>query len=1205
MRMLRHVLLIIALIFPILSTSPTVAAPMQLPLLAVPTNDDFDTPLAITTFPASNSLDTSAATLASDDPLSGCGSGLNNASVWYRLVIPGKGRVTINTVGSGYDTVLAVYTGTRGTLSSIGCNDDAAGARTSSLSFSPQGSTTYWLEVSAYGSGSGGSLIVSVNFQAAIATPLDIMLLQDETGSMGDDIASLQQLVPAVWDGVAGLTSVQFRMGVAGFRDYARPAWGNSSDWVYRPIGSPTSDRADFAQMLSYLTAAYGGDGPEASYPAITYMLTADHPCIDSDGNGSCADSIDTAPGLQPIFRSGARRVLLLATDSPSHMPADTLDYPGPNQDAIISLLQQTRTVVIGLVPGGAGTIPSIDEIAAASGGSVQNTGATGSAVADAIIAAISDLKPVSPALSTLSLSATTAPADGTTTVDVHVVLRDTAGRPVSGRTVQITSQRGVYDSITQPTESTDSNGEVVGTISSTTPGDVLVSAIDISDNVALESSASLSFTAVNAQLRDSIVSSNRTTRTYLDAVGKAITNAGDDGDYFIGAVTSDAAALATGLFLDTAKVLGGVKDTVGVARSATYLAYPGTASDEGWSAIGRLHEAFPKAGDLFNAAVQNSVQNEAWTGMSLTVLKGGINYYAAGLFSEAIDQYGLDRAEDFLAALASQRGGLPQIASYGHDSVSNLESMAATERDRILSNLPTLSPEQERIYIEDIAKRTRAAITIGAAYDRQSQLLDSLRGAHETVGNDGLVGVFLRFAASSTAGAAFDGPGKLIVDGLIGSFDTYINTRKLSESGRGVILAQGLIKGGPEAASRIYGNTVGGYERIQRELTPTPLNAHIVSIHNYTQGRGFGPIWLEENSYSDLEIANDSDTSATFEVFADFGYTSKIFFGIFPYAFMPMSETEVMEIPAHSTGTVRIYYRQGSRGGSPADDRGVQFSVLASMQSDNSLRLAASQGVIWQNLQRVHMDGSLASTLAGDQPQQTFENPVSSYVLVDTATQTYQVQLWMSNPFTATVTADISQQLPTGVTVIATDGDQSGDTIRWQRNIDASNLISATVTFRMSTTPGSSVQLPAATMSFVEPASKLQIMTSSNSPTFQALWPLAADWIIPQGSTGLSATLPLTLTNYLAESLSGQIVVKLTGPGSVQPEVVTPFRLNAASVGTTPVALPIVAYPGLYDLSIEIRLPGAGSLIRRGVYDVSGQVILPSHSVYLPILQR
>ena len=117
MRKLRHILLMMALIFSIFSVSPMIAAPPQLPLLAVPTNDDFDTPLAINVFPASSSLDTSAATLAPDDPVSGCGIGTNNASVWYRLVIPGKGRVTLDTGGSSYDTVLAVYTGTRGALS--------------------------------------------------------------------------------------------------------------------------------------------------------------------------------------------------------------------------------------------------------------------------------------------------------------------------------------------------------------------------------------------------------------------------------------------------------------------------------------------------------------------------------------------------------------------------------------------------------------------------------------------------------------------------------------------------------------------------------------------------------------------------------------------------------------------------------------------------------------------------------------------------------------------------------------------------------------------------------------------------------------------------------------------------------------------------------------------------------------------------------
>ncbi|HSN77294.1 MAG TPA: hypothetical protein VL334_19660, partial [Anaerolineae bacterium] len=89
----------------------------------VPPNDDFANATTIT-LPYEGSLDTAGATVAGDDPVMGCGDGTNWRTVWYRFTAPGDGFVTVNTAGSDYDTVLAVWQGERGSLLSRGCNDD-------------------------------------------------------------------------------------------------------------------------------------------------------------------------------------------------------------------------------------------------------------------------------------------------------------------------------------------------------------------------------------------------------------------------------------------------------------------------------------------------------------------------------------------------------------------------------------------------------------------------------------------------------------------------------------------------------------------------------------------------------------------------------------------------------------------------------------------------------------------------------------------------------------------------------------------------------------------------------------------------------------------------------------------------------------------------------------------------------------------------
>ena len=138
--------------------------------------------------------------VAGDDPQMGCGSGQNSYTVWYRLTATTCGQVQINTFGSSYDTVLAAFAGSCGSLTSVACNDDVGGDRSSEIAFQAESGTTYYIEVAAYGSSGGGQLQLAVAFSAITETvtiPIDVVLLQDETGSMNDDIGTLQGLARA------------------------------------------------------------------------------------------------------------------------------------------------------------------------------------------------------------------------------------------------------------------------------------------------------------------------------------------------------------------------------------------------------------------------------------------------------------------------------------------------------------------------------------------------------------------------------------------------------------------------------------------------------------------------------------------------------------------------------------------------------------------------------------------------------------------------------------------------------------------------------------------------------------------------------------------------------------------------------------------------------------------------------------------------
>jgi hypothetical protein len=84
-------------------------------------------------------------------------------TVWYQFTPSEDMRIFANTAGSNYDTDLAVYTGTRGSLTQLACNDDAGFTVQSALTLDVTAGQTLYFLVGAFGGGSGGNLVFNVD----------------------------------------------------------------------------------------------------------------------------------------------------------------------------------------------------------------------------------------------------------------------------------------------------------------------------------------------------------------------------------------------------------------------------------------------------------------------------------------------------------------------------------------------------------------------------------------------------------------------------------------------------------------------------------------------------------------------------------------------------------------------------------------------------------------------------------------------------------------------------------------------------------------------------------------------------------------------------------------------------------------------------------------------------------------------------------
>lgn len=139
-----------------------VTGPFTLAVGSTPSNDEPGGATVIAGLPQTFSLDTTAATESGSDPVHSCTGMRDSNTVWFRWTANFTGRLRADSFGSGYDTVLAAYSGEGGPGVEVACNDDFGGSLQSRIEFAVVFGRTYWIQVSEYGAPGGGSLVLNV-----------------------------------------------------------------------------------------------------------------------------------------------------------------------------------------------------------------------------------------------------------------------------------------------------------------------------------------------------------------------------------------------------------------------------------------------------------------------------------------------------------------------------------------------------------------------------------------------------------------------------------------------------------------------------------------------------------------------------------------------------------------------------------------------------------------------------------------------------------------------------------------------------------------------------------------------------------------------------------------------------------------------------------------------------------------------------------
>lgn len=123
-----------------------------LPAVA-PANDNFNNAQALSGTVAMAATNTIGATKQSGEPNHAGNTG--GHSVWYRWTAPATGTWSLDTIGSSFTTLLAVYTGNSVSSLSLKANNLVAGTLTNALTFNATAGTVYQIAVDGYNGASG------------------------------------------------------------------------------------------------------------------------------------------------------------------------------------------------------------------------------------------------------------------------------------------------------------------------------------------------------------------------------------------------------------------------------------------------------------------------------------------------------------------------------------------------------------------------------------------------------------------------------------------------------------------------------------------------------------------------------------------------------------------------------------------------------------------------------------------------------------------------------------------------------------------------------------------------------------------------------------------------------------------------------------------------------------------------------------------
>ena len=813
-------------------------------------------------------------------------------------------------------------------------------------------------------------------------------------------------------------------------------------------------------------------------------------------------------------------------------------------------------------------------------GGDILFTTSTGSTSTQQIVSATNSTVVATPA---------SVQADGRSPVTVIVTLLDKGGAPVSGKQVSVEVEafnpQGHLiqaPTVTQSTNSTDTNGSVTATITSTNLGVLIIWATDDTDSIMVPEGSldpSVTFTQVlvmaNPALTNAIATLYQDTANYLDGTVQGFSPAvtslpisvvpiywlapseGHIGDYFQTQATAAGAEM----------VVDGILGVVGAAGDINEYINPDEA------AVNDLMEKVLDAEiqQLDNLDVNLGIQ--VFFG-SLATNSEGCTYQAEGIMTG---------------------GETNQLA---------LQRQACD----LLLGVPQSSANVWSIWTNDLQSRLNANhVLMGMAAQQDSYLLviSNAWNVTHTSAQSIEEGACEAVAVGLAQVIPFVNVG---VDLLLLGYSEYHDYQAYSGATNDYGLALRGIWSCSAWSDEIYSNTASGFFEIQNGVTPDTVTGEIQG--GYTTQLGYETqvttswmtsstidatvnVFTVTNVYSMVYVQNMGTNPANLEIVALYSYSNGIF-----SALPATSIAQTGSLDGGQSSWVELEYFDGNSGVFPNTGDPIQVYALginstgtfylgstnfaaSSFQEETQLE-AEGRGIVCRS------PGPSAVGQGSTSENAVMENPIRCQVSQNSSNQTYEARIWVENPFVLPLMAKITQPLPAGVAVLATDGTMGNSSIVWTNEISPTNMIEHRFTFSVPLIPGVQTNLSPATVVFADINSNT-LSIESVAPSLKGIFPVQVSFSVPLGEAGVDSAMHLTVRNLTSTRQTGSIMISLTNiSGKRAFSATRSFVLGSLGESNCVVNLPGTLPAGSYNVAGSLNINRGTGSVFKAVYKVA-----------------